>query len=360
MKIIAVLLTIFGLFNFSYVKYDDQKNGFVLYDGEIKNIFIHSLIAYPEILRTKPKNIISTYHTDCIDYVEFENLLTELYKNNYVLVDIHKTFTTQDNTVKKCKVNVPRGKKPVVIGVDDVVYDPRKSGNGMVDKLCVDNNKNIYTETMIDGKINKKYNREFVCVLENFLKLHPDFSPFGDRLTINLTGFCGVLGYRISDKDKFKREQEITDAKVVVNRLKELGYTFACHSFGHYHTKKASIELIKKDLTDWKTFIEPVIDKTDVFVYPYGEWELVNGDKLSCKQQLLIDFGFKLFLGVGIYDFYSYMPLNNNIKQKVLFADRKPVDGYTLLNRQKQFESLFNCDKVLSTFALERENLIKQ
>ena len=358
MKIIALLLTIFSLFNFSFAKCDSQKSDYIFYDGEIKNIFIHSLIAYPEILQTKSKYTISTYHTDCIDYIEFENLLTELYKNNYVLVDIHKIFTTQDGTAKKCKVKVPNGKKPVVIGVDDVVYDPRKSGNGMVDKLCVDHEGKIYTETLVDGKIDKKYDREFVCVLENFLTLHPNFSPFKDKLTINLTGFCGVLGYRISDKDKYKREQETKDAKVVVEKLKQLGYTFACHSYGHYHTKKASIEFIKNDLADWKEYIEPVIGKTQVFVYPYGEWELVNGDKLSYKQQLLIDFGFKLFLGVGIYDFYGYMPLNNNIKQKVLFADRKPVDGYTLIHRQKEFDEMFDCNKVLSNFAKQRQNTV--
>ncbi len=71
-----------------------------------------------------------------------------------------------------------------------------------------------------------------------------------------------------------------------------------------------------------------------------------------------MDFGFKLFLGVGIYDFYGYMPTNKNITEKVLFADRKPVDGYTLIHRQKEFGELFDCNKVLSNFAKLRQKCI--
>ena len=358
MKALTILLCFLSLFNFSFFKTDNQKTNFVLYDGEIKNIFIHSLIAYPDILQTKAKNTIATYHTDCIDYVEFENLLDELYKNNYVIVDIHKTFTTENGMTKKCKVKVPRGKKPVVIGVDDVVYDPKKSGNGMVDRLCVDSNENIYTETLIDGKIDKKYDREFAPILENFLTLYPSFSPFGDRITINLTGFCGILGYRLSDKNEMVRNAETEKAQVVVDRLKQLGYTFACHSYAHYHTKKVSAEFVKQDFADWQRYIEPVIGKTKVFVYPYGEWELVNSNQISEKQKVLIDFGFKLFLGVGIYDFYGYMPLSKNINSKILFADRKPIDGYTLFHRQNELNKLFDCKKVLSNFAKLRQKFI--
>lgn len=336
------------------------NNTFEYFDGEVKNIFIHSLIAYPEVLEKKSTNTIRTYHADCIDYIEFKNILEELHKNNYCLIDINKTFYIDENGIaKKCKVKVPRGKKPVVIGVDDVVYDPRKSGNGMVDKLCVDENGKIYSETLLNGKVNKSYDREFVPILENFLHIHPDFSPFGDRFTINLTGFCGILGYRISDTNIDKRNDEIKKVMPVVSKLKNLGYTFACHSFGHYHTKRVSLQKIADDLKNWQTYIEPVIGATQIFVYPYGEWELTNGNQISKKQQILVDYGFKLFLGVGIYDFYSYMPLNKKIGPKILFADRKPIDGYTLLNRQNELSNLIDCNSILSKYAKKRQNLIE-
>lgn len=324
---------------------------------EPKNIFVHSLIAYPEILEQKPKNVIKNYHKDCIDYIEFENMLIELYQNNYMLVDISETYFVENGMAKKRKVKVPKGKKAVVIGVDDVVYDPKKSGNGMADKLCVDDNGELYTETNINGKVDKSYNREFAPILENFLKKNPDFSPNGARVTINLTGFCGILGYRVSSQNEILKQKEVDAVKPVVERLKQLGYTFACHSYGHYHMKKASLSEMENDIQNWQKYIEPIIGKTEVFVYPYGEWELTNGNCLSQKQKLLCKAGFKLFLGVGIYDFYSFMPMNKNVEEKVLFADRKNIDGYTLTARKKELESLFDADKILSNFAKKRQNI---
>ena len=367
-KLLFLLICFLGFLNYFLVASNNFSNDiFVVkakndfeYSTNIKNIFIHSLIAYPEILDTKPKNVIKTYHNDCIDYVEFEKMLNELYKNNYVLIDMNKTFFVDENGIaKKCAVKVPTGKKPLVLGVDDVVYDPKKSGNGMVDKLCVDENGNVFSETKIDGTICKSYEREFVCVLENFLKVHPDFSPFGDRCSINLTGFCGILGYRITDNNIDFRKKEIESVLPVVKRLKQLGYTFACHSYGHYHTKKASLSEIETDLKNWKELIEPVVGKTNVFVYPYGEWELANGNKLSKKQKLLCEFGFKLFLGVGIYDFFEYMPLNKNVNEKVLFADRKNIDGFSLEKHKQKLQQLFDTSNILSDWAKKRQQKIE-
>ena len=168
MSFLCVLMSFFLLFSGPFfestvkstVVFNEAPNlNFVKYNGEIKNIFIHSLIAYPEILENKSKNTIICYDKDCIDYIEFENMLKELHKNNYVLVDINDTFCLDENgnAIKKT-IYLPKGKKPVVIGVDDVVYDPKKTGNGMVDKLCLDDAGNFYTETYINGKRKSRIN----------------------------------------------------------------------------------------------------------------------------------------------------------------------------------------------------------
>jgi len=335
--ILAIVISFAGMFTNCNIKSQSLSK----YSGHVEHLFIHSLIAYPEILKQKNNATQKLYERDCLTYTQFENILQRLYKNGYCLVDINKTFTLDKNgNAIKTHFNFPKGKKPFVLGVDDVVYDPRKSGNGMVDKIIVDKNGKIAAETNINGKISISYSREFVSILENFIALHPDFSFESARATINLTGFCGILGYRTSHNNKEIREKEIEKAKPVVAKLKQLGYNFACHSYGHYHTKKVSIEYIKHDLADWSTFVEPLIGKTNIFVYPYGEWELVCDNKVSPKQQLLFDYGFKLFCGVGIYPFFSYLPQNSSIKQKFLFWDRKPLDGYTIKNRQKELSHL--------------------
>lgn len=334
---LAVVLSFVGMF----ANFNIESTTLCKYSGYVEHLFIHSLIAYPEILQQKSSATQELYKKDCLTYTQFKDILQRLYKNGYCLVDINKTFAQDKNgNAVKTNFNFPRNKKPFVLGVDDVVYDPKKSGNGMVDKIIVDDKGKIATEANINGKICISYSREFVSILENFIALHPDFSFESARATINLTGFCGILGYRTSHSNKEIREKEVEKARPVVKKLKELGYNFACHSFGHYHMKKVSTNYIERDLADWSTYVEPLIGKTNIFVYPYGEWELVSDNKISPKQQLLFDYGFRLFCGVGIYPFFSYLPQNSGIKQKFLFWDRKPLDGYTIKNRQKELSHL--------------------
>lgn len=329
-----------------------NTDNFVNYEKEVKHIFIHSLIAYPEVLHKKSNNIINIYEKDCMYYSEFNNMLFELYKNKYVLINIKDTYSIINGTAKKNKVKVPKDKKPLVISVDDVVYDPKKSGNGMIDKIILDEHGNLASQTTINNKTNIAYDREFFNILENFITKHPDFSLNNARATINLTGFCGILGYRTSCTNKELRLNEVLQVKPVISKLKSLGYNFACHSFGHYHIKKSNTQQIKQDLDDWSKYVEPLIGKTDIFVYPYGEWELVDDNNFSKKQQLLCDYGFKLFCGVGIYDFYTHMPLNKNIKQKILFWDRKAIDGTSLTTRKNELLELFDTSKVISKYRL--------
>lgn len=359
-RVLIFLILVFQFIAFASTQKTNElfASGLVKFNGEITNIFIHSLIAYPEILQTKSDAIIKMYDKDCIDYIEFGNMLNELYKNDFVLVDINKIFFVDEfGTAKKSELYLPKGKKPVVIGVDDVVYDPKKFGNGMVDKIALDKNDALCSITNIGGKDDIGYDREFVCILENFLAMHPDFSFEGSRLTINLTGFCGILGYRISDSDPTIRLNEIKKATKVVEKLKSLGYTFASHSYSHFHMKKATERDIERDIENWNKFIKPVIGETRVFVYPYGEWELSSGSNLSKKQQLLCDAGYKLFLGVGIYDFFTYMPLNKNISSKILFADRKNIDGYTLFQKTEELSKLFCVENIYSKYALSRHKV---
>ena len=335
--LLAIVFGVVGMF--AKVNLDDTT--LCKYSGYVEHLFIHALIAYPEILQQKNSATQKLYEKDCLTYIEFENILHRLYKNGYCLVNINKTFGQDKNgNIVRTSFNFPKCKKPFVLGVDDVVYDPKKSGNGMVDKIVIDDNGKIATETKINGKVCVSHSREFVSILENFIALHPDFSFENARATINLTGFCGILGYRTSHNNKKIREKEIEQAKPIIAKLKQLGYNFACHSYGHYHMKKVSTNHIKQDLLDWSNFVEPLIGKTDIFVFPYGEWELVEGNQISPKQQLLFEYGFKLFCGVGIYPFFSYLPQNSGIKQKFLFWDRKPLDGYTIKNRQKELNHL--------------------
>jgi glycine cleavage system aminomethyltransferase T len=181
-----------------------------------------------------------------------------------------------------------------------------------------------------------------VSVLNNFIKKYKDFSYNNAKAMICLTGYDGILGYRIT-----KNINELNAAKKVVNKLMEEGYYFACHSFGHYHMKKISIENFKKEMFCWQNIIEPIIGKTQIYAYPYGENEILDdNNSVSPKHQMLLDYGFKLFCGVGEKHFFGYYPFNAEKSKQVLFMDRRCLDGLSLRRNSQIYNEFFDCYSV--------------
>ena len=318
------------------------------YTGTVEHAFTHCLLAYPSLALSSENPMQKDYDRDCITPYEFKNILNSLYENNYALVDINSTFEEKDGKIVKKTLMLPEGKKPLILSFDDVNYDQKKLKKGMVDKIIIDDSGKLASETEITwstkNKIDISYENEFIPILEDFVASHPDFSIDGAKGTICLTGYDGILGYRTSEKNTKNREQEINKAKIIVDKLKENGWNFACHSFGHYHMKKISNEKFKEELENWQEQVEPIIGKTSVYVYPYGEWELEDEDgNMSEKHKMLLDAGFKLFCGVGTQPFFSYLPYKT---KTALFMDRTPIDGFTLRNRKDSLSRLFSAEDV--------------
>jgi len=122
----------------------------VEYNGVIPHIFFHCLIAFPEIAYSAVNK--GVLDTDCVTISEYKRCLDELYNNNYFLVDINSTFETiktdgQAPKVIEKKALVPEGKIPIIISFDDMVYDPKKLGTGMVDKIILDDKGEFATYT---------------------------------------------------------------------------------------------------------------------------------------------------------------------------------------------------------------------
>lgn len=345
-KFIYIFIVFIFCFSFFYVPQKPcHAQADFYYTTNVEHLFTHGLIAYPEIAFNKNNFMAKHYHQDCITKNEFLNILTSLYQNNYVLININDCFETINNTTVKKSVKVPIGKKPIILSFDDINYDSKKLGLGMVDKIILDHNQNLATSTLINGKEDISYNNEFVTILENFVKEHPSFSPYGAKGTINLTGYDGILGYRTSHTNKANQESEITRAKAVANCLLNLGWTFASHSYGHYHMNKISLNKFENELKLWKSEVEPIVGKTQVYVYPYGEWQVFENGNICQKHKLLNQYGFNLFCGVGLKTFFGYLPNKNG--HKVLFMDRKNLDGNSLCSNHPELKIFFNPQQIL-------------
>lgn len=339
--IFMLIVTIVFCCNNFFVRVSSEN--LVEYKGEIEHLFTHCLLAFPS-LALNPKNPLSTaYDRDCLTPTEFKNLLNTLYNKNYMLVDIESIYEVKQDQVVQKTLYLPKGKKPLILSFDDVNYDSKKKNSGMVDKLILDQNNNIASYHEKTKTIS--YDNEFLPILENFIKTYPDFSFKGARGVLCLTGYDGILGYK-TQRSNPNYKEEIKKVTPLVNRLKSLGWKFACHSYGHYHMKQISEYEFFKEIVNWQTEVEPIIGKTNIYVYPYGEWEIYDSNfELTKKHKMLLDAGFRFFLGVGAKNFFNHMPLNSQQKH-TLFMDRKPIDGRTLRTFEKYYNYLFDAKEI--------------
>lgn len=328
------------------INYNNSKiynTEIAMFKGNVEHIFTHCLLSDPSVALSPKNPMASSYNIDCITPDEFSRVLQQLLYNNYVLIDINKVFETSGVNAQKANFYFPKNKKPLIFSFDDVNYDSKKMNKGMVDKIILDKENNLCTYTS-KAKNKISYNNEFITILENFISKHPEFSYNGARGLICLTGYDGILGYRTqkSNPDNLK---EITEAVNVVKKLKNLGWSFACHSYGHYHMKKISLEAFKRDTLKWKEEVAGIVGDTLIYVYPYGEWEVFDTTgNISSKHKFLQDNGFKLFCGVGSDKYFEYLPNKKN--NRVLFMDRTPIDGFSLKNRKKSLSRLVNATTV--------------
>ncbi|MCL1790035.1 MAG: hypothetical protein FWG40_01540 [Peptococcaceae bacterium] len=323
--------------------YEQKKNEVRLVDfptSDVDHIFTHCLVAFPELSISMPGG--GTYDKDCLTVTEFKRILEQLYQRNYMLFDINSLYETVDGkSVLKSAIQVPEGKKPFIFSFDDVVYDAKKFGNGMVDKLVVkDGRIQTYTK-MPDGSELYSTDNEFIPIMDDFVEEHPDFSWEGAKGTLCMTGFAGILGYRTQSGSP-NREAEIEAVKPVVEMLKETGWNFSSHSYGHYDMPKIGDSLFFADVQKWHEEVEPLVGKTSVYVYPFGAWTGYD----TAKHQKLMDMGFRIFCGVGANGYFVDGFPKKGAGTGTVFMDRRPMDGYDLRERGSSYVALIDTQTV--------------
>ncbi len=318
--------------------YYTEQTDLVTFNGPVEHLFTHCLIAYPELCYSSP-SMTASLDEDCITPGEFTKILNALYEKDYILIDINMLINETENGVEIGEIKIPKGKTPFVFSVDDVTYDSRKMHTGMVDKLIVDDDGRVCTYTrQDDGTEIISYENECFPIIDEFVRQHPDFTFRGARGTLCHTGFDGVFGYRTQNNPKedvdpaYEKEQ----ALLVAQALKNEGWTFASHSYGHSQMPNQTFDYIKEDTDKWISEVTPIIGETKIMVWPYGA-SIRDGE----AHKYIYESGFKLFCGVGVKPFVAKEPDGLGI-----FMDRKALDGYSLRNRRDKYMYLFDTEEV--------------
>ncbi|RAL24402.1 polysaccharide deacetylase family protein [Thermoflavimicrobium daqui] len=329
-----------------------QHKNLVRYKGPIEHLFFHPLIAYPK------KAFRGDFQSKEMDkwfvtVTEFNRILDSLYKRNFILVNINDIYEEVDvkgkKEIQRKKLMVPKGKKPIVLSVDDLnYYQENHIDYGTVSKLVLDKNGEVATYSINEqGKKIISRKNGIIPILDDFVKQHPDFSLNGAKATLNLTGYEGILGYRTQSKNyneetnQFDLEnphaqKERKAVQPIIKQLKETGWNFASHSYHHRDHSKQSLERLIDDSAKWKREVESLIGPTKIYVYPYGAAIPAGDPRLDHLKQL----GFRIFQPVGSQTYEEY-------HGNAVFIDRRHADGLGMRKQAHLFTDLYDSKSIL-------------
>lgn len=307
----------------------------------ISHLFWHSLIVDPARAFGDPAQGAG-FSQYMVTIGEFTKQLEQLYANGYVLVHPDRIAAAgPDGTMTPTPIVLPPGKTPLVISVDDVNYYEYMDDMGFADKLVVNDDGdvvNLYTDA---GGTTSEGSYDVVPIVDAFIDEHPDFSYRGDKGTLAITGYNGVLGYRSSVTsygDTAATQAEQQQAKVVADALAADGWRFASHTWGHIGMTTSGLGRITEDAAKWDAEVRPIIGDTPFLIYPFGA-DIAGVEKYgpaNAKFAFLHDIeGFRYYFNVDGSQQHWMQIGAQSVRQARINVDgitlQKAIDGSTLL-----------------------------
>ncbi len=320
---------------------------------QISHIFVHILVA------DTSKAFDGDYKQKGYNYymttiAEFNEMLQQLYDQGYVLVKIHDVASKvkKDDGTEIFEVGdimLPPDKKPIVISQDDVNYYEYMTGDGFARRIVLDKDNNPTTEMVMEDGSVRVGDYDMVPLIEKFVKEHPDFSYRGAKGIVALTGYEGALGYRTNDASSPTYEADKETVKKIVKVMKDKGWEFASHSYGHRDMGKATYKFTVKDTDRWEKEVGSLIGPTDIYIFPYGiDIETTMGHYSSDKFEYLKKSGFDYFCGVFKAPWIQ-------VQKDYVRMTRRPVDGQAMLEFPERLKDLFDLNTIIDAARPEWE-----
>src|SRR5699024_1319472 len=111
--------------------------------------------------------------------------------------------------VKRKKLKLTKGKKPLIMSMDDMNYYEYMQGNGYTERLTLNKDNETVAEKKNDqGKMEQSKTNDAVPLLNDYVKKHTDFSYKGQNAVVGMKGNMGVIDYQ-----SFVLEQSIYEQR---------------------------------------------------------------------------------------------------------------------------------------------------
>jgi peptidoglycan/xylan/chitin deacetylase (PgdA/CDA1 family) len=328
----------------------------VPYDGIVEHIFFHPVVCYPELAfdgDSKAKGI----DQNMVTVSEYNMMLQSIYDNGYILVNMNDVWTEYKDEsgvakMKRSTLMIPEGKKPLIISFDDTNYYNYMFTNGFTHKLVIRDGEIWSYGLDPQGKEVYSQDLDAITILDKFVKAHPDFSLNGAKGCLCLTGYEGILGYRtmtdthgMTAEMEAKRQSEITAVKPIVAMLKETGWYFGSHSWGHINLSSSNLATVQDDTERWLGEVGSLVGPTKLMFYPFGA-RPDGGDVQNTGPifKYLQSEGFRIFASVGIE---SYSKIKTDIS--AVICDRMHPDGSTLRTQRDRYLKFYDAKLVFDS-----------
>ena len=341
---------------------------YAAWDGIVEHLFFHPVVAYPELAFDGDSEAdgIDDYMVTVGEYIK---ILQSVYERGYVLVDIGDVWSEtegEDGQPKMVRntLYLPEGKKPLILSYDDTNYYPYMLENGFAYKLIIgDDGKIASWGKSPEGAEVVSRDLDAIPVLDKFVEEHPDFSPFGAKGCLSLTGYEGILGYRTSTDTKewdetkeAARQREREAVKPIVEELKRTGWTSGSHTWGHIRLSgdTRSMESIQADTERWYDEVGSLVGETDILFYPHGERPDGNDwTKTGPIFQYLQSTGFRVFCSVGTESF-------SFVKKDIsaVICDRLHPDGITLRRSRELYLQFYDARDIMDVASRPQREIL--
>ena len=327
--------------------------------SEVTHVFYHTLIkdtgkAFDGDYKEGDYNQVMT----TID--EFNKITESMYEKGYVMVSIYDLATVNgDGTMSEGEILLPEGKIPFILSQDDVCYYHYMDGDGFASRLIVDEDGKIRNEYIEEDGSVSVGDYDMVPLIDRFVEEHPDFSYRGARGIIALTGYNGILGYRtdssyktrpddlddnkkqwLEDHPDFSIKKERAAAGKVAEAMKEEGWLFASHTWGHLNVGEISLERLKTDTEKFKENVDPLIGGTDIIIFAFGADLTQMEDYSGEKFEYLKSQGYNYYCNVDSSRYFV------QLRDTYLRMGRRNLDGYRMYYNPELLSDLFDASEV--------------
>ncbi len=333
-------------------------------DQVVEHIFFHPVVAYPQWgFQDCPSTESQKKGLDdwMVTVDEYNKILQSIYDNGYIIVnmnDVWSEYTDENGTprMQRNTLMLPPDKKPLIISYDDVNYYDYMLQQGFTSKLVIGDDGDIWAECT-DPYTKETFltqDLDAITILDKFVKEHPDFSLNGAKGCLALTGYQGILGYRtqtdrtLSESEQaaweVQRQQERKAVAPIIARMKETGWYFGSHTFGHINLSKRSMASVQDDTQRWLDEVGSLVGETSLLFYPHGARPDGGDDvkQTGPEFQYLQSVGFRVFASVGIE---SYSKIKTDIS--AVICDRLHPDGTTLRWSRKKYLQFYDAKDIM-------------